>query len=78
MEASQKFLNVSEAAGYLGVSAASLRKWSDQGLVPVYRTPGGQRRYSLSDLEQFIASMRQPAVSQAVPRLGRNANSVTG
>ena len=24
---------------FLGVSAASLRKWSDQGLVPVYRTP---------------------------------------
>ena len=36
----QRFLNVSEAAEFLGVSAASLRKWSDQGLVPVYRTPG--------------------------------------
>ena len=40
MEASQRFLNVSEAAEFLGVSAASLRKWSDQGIVPVYRTPG--------------------------------------
>ena len=78
MEASQKFVNVSEAADYLGVSAASLRKWSDQGLVPVYRTPGGQRRYSPGDLEDFLASMRQPAVGQAVPRYGRNANSITG
>lgn len=40
----QRFLNVSDAAELLGVSAASLRKWSDQGLVPVYRTTGGQRR----------------------------------
>ena len=73
MEGNLKLLNVSEAAAHLGVSAASLRKWSDQGLVPVYRTPGGQRRYSLGDLEEFIAS-RQPS---AVPRLGRNANSAT-
>lgn len=61
MDPNQRFLNVSEAAGHLGVSAASLRKWSDQGLVPVYRTPGGQRRYSLEDLEGFLASMRQPS-----------------
>lgn len=78
MEASpQKFLNVSEAADILGVSAASLRKWSDQRLVPVYRTPGGQRRYSPADLEEFFDSMRQPAVNRAVPRYGRNAGSTT-
>jgi DNA-binding transcriptional MerR regulator len=28
-----KLLNVGEAAAYLGVSAASLRKWSNDGLV---------------------------------------------
>jgi len=78
MEATPRLLNVSEAAAYLGVSAASLRKWSDQGLVPVYRTPGGQRRYSLGDLEDFIASMRQPVAGGAVPRYGRNATSTTG
>ncbi len=78
MEATQRFLNVSEAADFLGVSAASLRKWSDKGLVNVYRTPGGQRRYSPGDLEDFLASMRQPTVSRAVPRYGRNANSLTG
>jgi excisionase family DNA binding protein len=77
MEAGQRFLNVSEAAAYLGVSAASLRKWSDQGLVPVYRTPGRQRRYLSDDLEDFLASMRQPAAGQAVPRYGRNAGSTT-
>jgi excisionase family DNA binding protein len=78
MEQSQRFLNVSDAADFLGVSAASLRKWSDQGLVPVYRTPGGQRRYSPGDLEEFLASMRQPSARTAVPRYGRNASSITG
>lgn len=74
---SPRFFNVSEAADFLGVSAASVRKWSDQGLVPVFRTPGGQRRYSPADLEAFLDSMRQP-VSRPVPRFGRNAGSTTG
>ena len=78
MEQNQRFMNVGEAAEFLGVSAASLRKWSDKGLVPVYRTPGGQRRYSPGDLEEFLSSMRQPSDSEsglgkAVPRYGRSS-----
>lgn len=53
-----RFLNVGQAADYLGVSAASLRHWSDQGRLPVYRTPGGQRRFRIVDLDSFIESMR--------------------
>lgn len=55
-----QLLNVGEAADYIGVSAASLRKWSDRGLVSVYRTPGGQRRFVPGDLDDFMRSMRQP------------------
>jgi excisionase family DNA binding protein len=77
MEASEaqspRLLNVGEAAAYLGVSAASLRKWSNEGLVGTYRTPGGQRRYSIEDLDAFMRSMREPA-QFAVPRLGRGAS----
>ena len=64
MEETTRFLNVGQAAAYIGVSAASLRKWSNQGLVPVYRTPGGQRRFSTDDLDEFISSMRQPSNGQ--------------
>lgn len=65
MQPAKRLLNVGEAANYLGVSAASLRSWSDRGLVPSYRTPGGQRRYSRDDLERFIESMRVPTPSDA-------------
>lgn len=62
-----RFCNVGQAADYLGVSAASLRHWSDQGRLPVYRTPGGQRRFRLSDLDSFMESMldgpEQPPVA---------------
>lgn len=63
MPRSSKFMNVGQAATYLGVSAASLRNWSNRGLVPVYRTPGGQRRYDATDLDQFMHSMREPVAS---------------
>lgn len=54
-----QLLNVGQAADYIGVSPASLRKWSDAGLVSVYRTPGGQRRFVPGDLDEFMTSMRQ-------------------
>lgn len=61
-----QLLNVGQAADYIGVSAASLRKWSDRGLVSVYRTPGGQRRYVPNDLDDFMRSMRQPESAEDV------------
>ena len=76
-ERTSKLMNVGQAADYLGVSSASLRKWSNDGLVPVFRTPGGQRRYSVEDLDEFMRSMREPA-QYAVPRLGRGASVVGG
>jgi excisionase family DNA binding protein len=76
-EKTNKLMNVGQAAGYLGVSAASLRKWSNDGLVPVFRTPGGQRRYSVEDLDEFMRSMREPG-QYAVPRLGRGASVMGG
>jgi len=65
-----RFLNVGEAAAYVGVSPASLRKWSNQGFVPVYRTPGGQRRFVRGDLDEFMRGMRQGAA-------GTNGNGYT-
>jgi excisionase family DNA binding protein len=47
----------SQAARYLGVSLATVRRWTDAGHVSCYRTPGGQRRFSRDQLDSFIASM---------------------
>lgn len=47
----------SQAASYLGVSLATIRRWTDAGHVSCYRTPGGQRRFSRDQLDTFISSM---------------------
>jgi excisionase family DNA binding protein len=49
----------SQAARYLGVSLATVRRWADAGHLDYYRTPGGQRRFSREQLDAFVASMRQ-------------------
>ncbi len=48
----------SQAALYLGVSLATIRRWTDAGHISCYRTPGGQRRFSRVQLEEFISSMQ--------------------
>ncbi len=49
----------SQAALYLGVSLATIRRWTDAGHIACYRTPGGQRRFSRAQLDSFISSMSQ-------------------
>jgi excisionase family DNA binding protein len=48
----------SQAALYLGVSLATIRRWTDAGHISCYRTPGGQRRFSRAQLDEFISSMQ--------------------
>jgi len=48
------WLTLGQAAKYLGVAQSTIRKWSDQGRVPAFYTPGGHRRYRRRDLELFL------------------------
>lgn len=50
----------SQAARYLGVSLATIRRWADAGHLDCYRTPGDQRRFSKEQLDDFIASLEHP------------------
>jgi excisionase family DNA binding protein len=47
-----------QAARHLGVSISTLRRWSDAGHLQAYRTPGGQRRFSVEQLDAFLDSLR--------------------
>ncbi len=45
----------------LDINGATLRQWADRGRVPVYRTPGGHRRFLREDVE---ALMRETTTSE--------------
>jgi excisionase family DNA binding protein len=49
----------SQAARYLGVSLATIRRWADAGHLGCYRTPGGQRRFSREQLDAFVGSLQR-------------------
>jgi len=48
------WLTLGQAAKFLGVAQSTIRKWSDQGRVPAFYTPGGHLRYRRRDLEAFL------------------------
>lgn len=52
-------LSTSQAAHALGVSLGTVRRWSDLGYLESYRTPGGQRRFSHEQIEQFLESLQR-------------------
>lgn len=56
---SQLVFTSSQAARYLGVSLATIRRWSNAGYLTGYRTPGGQRRFSREQLDGFIQSLHR-------------------
>lgn len=49
-------VSISEAAKVLGVSASTLRRWESEGKIRPARTLGGQRRYSLEELQRIRAA----------------------
>jgi excisionase family DNA binding protein len=48
------WLTLGQAAKFLGVAQSTIRKWSDQGRLPAFYTPGGHRRYRRADLDAFL------------------------
>ena len=55
-----KKLHISEAARLIGVQPATIRVWANQGLLPCYKTPAGQRRFSLQDLQRITNELSTP------------------
>jgi excisionase family DNA binding protein len=61
----------SQAARYLGVSLATIRRWTDAGHIGCYRTPGGQRRFARAQLDDFVTSLHHEG-----PAGGSNGSTV--
>lgn len=55
-----RLLTVSEAARRLGLSADTIRRYADTGLLPTLVTPTGQRRFRVEDVDALL-SERKPA-----------------
>lgn len=55
-----RWLSIEAACQLLGVDQSTLRRWSDNGKIPVFRTPGGHRRYAEDDLKAIMRGEQRP------------------
>jgi excisionase family DNA binding protein len=56
------YLKTADAAEHLGVSQNTLRKWAEQGKIPVHRNPAnGYRLFKRADLDRFLKQVEKPA-----------------
>lgn len=54
----QDWLSLGEAAKLLGVHPSTVRRWANEGHLPVSRTAGGHRRFLRTEIELWSAAQR--------------------
>jgi predicted DNA-binding transcriptional regulator AlpA len=64
----KRFLNEREVATFLGVSVSTVQRWRLLGMGPRFRKFCSSVRYSLRDLETFVAA--SPAGGAALAQRG--------
>ena len=53
------WLSLSKVAVMLGVHPSTVRSWADQGVLPVYRTEGGHRRFRQDEVDLWMQTSRE-------------------
>ena len=64
VNAPRRFLNVKQAADYLGISESTLNKQRCFGGGPVYLKLGARVQYDVEDLDAYAASSRRRSTSE--------------
>jgi excisionase family DNA binding protein len=70
-EVSQKLLTSAEVAQMLGVTAGSVKRWADLGLIQCARTAGRHRRFTSEEVDRFRRerSTTSPGPARLLDRL---------
>jgi excisionase family DNA binding protein len=50
----RRTLTPADVADIFGVSVATVREWANDGRLPSFRTPGGQRRFRQEDIDAYL------------------------
>lgn len=65
----EQWMSLSQAARHLNVHPTTLRRWADNGEIPFMLTPGGHRRFSSTDIQNFADGRRQLRRTQGVEEM---------
>jgi excisionase family DNA binding protein len=63
---STTWVGLGEASRLLGIAPGTLRRWADDGRIPVFTTPGGHRRFSRTIISALlpVARSHRPALAR--------------
>ncbi len=64
-----------QVADRLGVSESSVKRWLDQGTVPILRTAGGHRRVSQESVDQLLEQLKKTSGFPRLSEVGDDASS---
>lgn len=53
-----EFITTAKAAQYLGISTATLYRMIDKGIFSPIKTPGGQRRFNIHELDAYLENSK--------------------
>ncbi len=63
--AAREWISLREASEQLGISATTLRRWADAGMIRTFVTPGGHRRFSRDAIAALLpASGQRPTMDR--------------
>ncbi len=72
--AATAWIGLGEASRMLGIAPGTLRRWADDGRVPVFTTPGGHRRFSRATISGLLPAPR--ARRPTLARLGASPERI--
>ena len=69
----EQLVGLNQACEMLGVTDVTIRTWDKEGKLKAVKTPGGHRRWRLSDLQAFqgISQPETPDVEELIAIYGR-------
>jgi excisionase family DNA binding protein len=68
-------ISTKAVAEVLGVSEATVKRWSDAGTLRCFRTPGGHRKFRLRDVKAFLSDQHDTDVVE--PRIAPPSNELS-
>ncbi len=64
----KQWLSLNEAAKQLGVHPVTLRRWADEGEIAVMVTPGGHRRFEVTEIARFSEERHRQRVIAGIEK----------
>ncbi len=64
-----QWLSLNEAAKQLGVHPVTLRRWADDGKIAIMVTPGGHRRFAVTEIDRFAEERQRQRVVSGIEQM---------